>query len=306
MGIDTASYASSSGGVTVFLDGTAGVGGDAAGDTLDNVENLVGSGFDDLLFDGAGANSINGGDGRDNIVALNGGSDTLNGGDENDIIFANDGAVDTIDGGAGIDLLSFTNASAALTIDLATPANSSAVVSQDVVSNIEGYLGAASFANTFVGDGNNNFYLGGAQSDVISGGDGADYLVGLGGDDTINGGTGFDVIDGGAGLDLLFGGADQDAFQIILNAGTEVAMDWTGAGGDGDGDIFLLRGTGESFANLTGTFVDHASGDIVGGYTVSSTVAASFVVGSGGSATTVVVEGATALQLDDAANFLFL
>ena len=45
-GIDTASYASSSAGVTVVLGGVSS-GGDAAGDTSSSVEQVIGSGFAD-------------------------------------------------------------------------------------------------------------------------------------------------------------------------------------------------------------------------------------------------------------------
>ena len=46
-GLDAADYSGSAAGVTVVLGGAAGVGGDAAGDTLFNIENAVGSAFDE-------------------------------------------------------------------------------------------------------------------------------------------------------------------------------------------------------------------------------------------------------------------
>ncbi len=189
-----------------------------------------------------------------------------------------------------------------MTIDLSGGATAS--VTQDVVTNVEGYLGALSHANTFSGDSNGNYFIGGGQGDLIQGLDGADYLVGLGGDDTIEGGNGSDVIDGGAGLDFLFGGSGVDAFQIILGSDTDVVMDWVETAPDAD--IFLVRGSGLSFGDLTGNFMDHGVGDVVGGHTIASATAASFVVGSGADQTTVVVEGATAAGLDDVSNFVFL
>ena len=48
-GNDTASYANAAAGVTVSLDGTAGTGGEALGDTLSGIENLEGSAFADTL-----------------------------------------------------------------------------------------------------------------------------------------------------------------------------------------------------------------------------------------------------------------
>lgn len=74
-GLDTANYANASGGVTVNLaDGTA-TGADGT-DTLDSIENIIGSAFDDTLIGNAGAN---------NIVA-GGGADTVTGGDGLDVV----------------------------------------------------------------------------------------------------------------------------------------------------------------------------------------------------------------------------
>ncbi|WP_395672487.1 calcium-binding protein [Inquilinus sp.] len=56
-GIDTASYASSAAGVTVVLGG-ASSGGDAQGDTLTGIEQVMGSGFADTITGDAGANTL--------------------------------------------------------------------------------------------------------------------------------------------------------------------------------------------------------------------------------------------------------
>jgi hypothetical protein len=54
-------------------------GGDAAGDTIANFENLIGSGGDDTLTGSSGANSISGGAG-DDLIFGNGGADSIDGG----------------------------------------------------------------------------------------------------------------------------------------------------------------------------------------------------------------------------------
>ncbi|WP_291297723.1 Ig-like domain-containing protein [Elioraea sp.] len=74
-GIDTASYAASRRGVTVDLSSTAPQfsEGDAKNDRLSEVENLVGSAFDDFLKGDAGPNVLTGGGGND---VLDGGPDT--------------------------------------------------------------------------------------------------------------------------------------------------------------------------------------------------------------------------------------
>ena len=70
-GIDTASYATSTSGVTVSLTTGTGSGGDAEGDTLSNIENLTGSNFDDTLEGNAGNNKLVGGLGTDTVSYAN-------------------------------------------------------------------------------------------------------------------------------------------------------------------------------------------------------------------------------------------
>jgi Ca2+-binding RTX toxin-like protein len=67
-GTDTASYAGSSAGVNVNLAAGTATGGDAAGDTLISIENLIGSNFGDVLAGNAGANVLTGGAGADGFV----------------------------------------------------------------------------------------------------------------------------------------------------------------------------------------------------------------------------------------------
>ncbi|MEM9063562.1 MAG: calcium-binding protein, partial [Pseudomonadota bacterium] len=81
-GSDTVSYAASNTAVTVEL-GSSGSGGDADGDSLTGIENLVGSAFGDVLT----------GDGVSNVLTGLAGNDTLNGGS----------GADTLDGGPGDD-----------------------------------------------------------------------------------------------------------------------------------------------------------------------------------------------------------
>ena len=78
---DVVDYSASGAGVIVHTDGTAGAGGDAAGDTLVNVENILGSGHDDQLF----------GNGSNNILSGNGGNDVLEGGAGSDVLRGGDG-----------------------------------------------------------------------------------------------------------------------------------------------------------------------------------------------------------------------
>ena len=78
-GIDTASYSRSSAAVQVALGTYKASGGDAEGDTLNGVENLTGSVYDDLLFGSDVANVLTGGGGNDFLSGREG-DDTLDGG----------------------------------------------------------------------------------------------------------------------------------------------------------------------------------------------------------------------------------
>jgi Ca2+-binding RTX toxin-like protein len=108
-GSDTASYSTSSDGVTVNL--AAGVGGStvpiaatgSGADALSGVESVIGSAFNDVLAGDGNANRLEGGSGDDN---LSGGlkADTLLGGDGNDTLAGGQG-MDSLDGGAGNDIL---------------------------------------------------------------------------------------------------------------------------------------------------------------------------------------------------------
>ena len=75
-GNDTATYAASKNGVDISLTGTVGKGGDANGDVLTNIENLVGSRGADVLTGDAHANVLTGGAGNDKLSG-GGGADTF-------------------------------------------------------------------------------------------------------------------------------------------------------------------------------------------------------------------------------------
>lgn len=115
-GNDTASYADAPTSVFMDLDVDGdGIGrgfrGEAQGDVLRDIENVIGSDFDDILIGAPGvANRLDGGDGADRLMAK-GYSDTLVGGDGDDLLAAG-GAVgrttamnNVYDGGEGFDII---------------------------------------------------------------------------------------------------------------------------------------------------------------------------------------------------------
>ncbi|WP_372395100.1 calcium-binding protein [Azospirillum sp. HJ39] len=96
-GIDTADYSASLAAVSVDLATGVGHGGDAEGDRLDGVENLIGTGLADRLTGDAAANYL---DGR-------GGADSLSGGAGDDSLRVLDDGFASLDGGSGFDTLRF-------------------------------------------------------------------------------------------------------------------------------------------------------------------------------------------------------
>ena len=155
--IDTLSYAGSTATVIVNLDdggSQTASGGDAAGDTISNFENVVGGARDDTITGDGNANVLEGGAGGDTLVG-GGGEDTLSyaGSTAGDVtINLDDGGSQTASGGdAG----------------------------GDIISGFENVIGGAG-DDTITGDGNANVLEGGAGVDTLSGGDGNDRLIGGG------------------------------------------------------------------------------------------------------------------------------
>lgn len=105
LGFDYVAYESAPGGVTVDLVAWGNNTGEAAGDSLIEVEGIIGSGFNDSLRGDAGANFLYGLAGADFIYGR-GGNDVLIGGDGDDTLFGNEGD-DAIYGGAGNDRIVF-------------------------------------------------------------------------------------------------------------------------------------------------------------------------------------------------------
>ncbi|MGE0241312.1 MAG: calcium-binding protein [Parvibaculaceae bacterium] len=95
-GNDTVYYGTSTSRVAVNLTTGQGLYGEAAGDSIVNVENVVGSGYDDVLIGDAKTNWLIGDDGNDKLAGR-GGDDLLSGG----------AGKDTLTGGMGADSFVF-------------------------------------------------------------------------------------------------------------------------------------------------------------------------------------------------------
>lgn len=123
-GFDTATYSDAAGAVMVSLDGVAGSGDIAQGDSLVGVEGLIGGDQSDRLFGSDSSNKLSGGLGNDTLSGRSG-DDTLLGGGGGDALFGGSGddsmsgaagddslfggsGNDTLSGGGGDDLFEFT------------------------------------------------------------------------------------------------------------------------------------------------------------------------------------------------------
>lgn len=102
-GIDTVSYRYSRAGVFAVVRSDLNHGGDATGDKLYEVENLIGSNYADILHGDGGANVLSGLNG-DDVLYGDGGNDRLIGGNGNDELHGGNGN-DTLLGGQGADIL---------------------------------------------------------------------------------------------------------------------------------------------------------------------------------------------------------
>ncbi|HEY4316128.1 MAG TPA: calcium-binding protein, partial [Herbaspirillum sp.] len=137
---NTASYSTSLLGVTVDLVHGTGSGGDANGDTLSGIQNIMGTGDNDIFI----------------IGATSGGAADRN----------------TVDGGTGgVDTVSYANEIAAVTVDLSTATGhgystaNSAV--QDTLTHIQNAIGGSG-NDLFLAGNANNAFDGGNGSDTVS------------------------------------------------------------------------------------------------------------------------------------------
>lgn len=242
-GIDAADYSTSGAAVSVDLALGLGSAGDAAGDRLQNIENLTGSVFADVLRGNALANILVGGAGADQLF-----------------------------GGGGFDIADYRASAAGVTVNLATGAGSGGDAQGDTLAGIAGIFGSR-FDDHLTGDAADNLFVGGAGADTLEGGGGidiADYsasnaavtvnlltninsggdaagdslggienlvgtafddlLTGNGGANRLEGGDGNDTLDGGGGADMLIGGAGDDRY--IVDSAGDVVVEGVDGGGD--------------------------------------------------------------------------
>jgi hypothetical protein len=237
-GIDTASFEGSVDGVIASLATGLGTAGDADGDTYTNIENLLGSDNADILIGDGGDNVLTGADGDDILV----GGAALTG--------------DTLIGGLGNDTASYADAGVAVNASLLSGSGYGGDAEGDIYSGIENLTGG-DFADTLIGDGNDNVLIGGGGGDDMQGGGGIDTasyagasqgviaalesslfdfqtndalgdtfaqienLIGTSQGDSLYGNSSDNILDGGLGNDKLYGFAGND--NLYADQGNDIA-----------------------------------------------------------------------------------
>lgn len=191
-GRDTASYASTTGDITVDLRVTTAQDTSGAGiDLLSGFENLTGGSGDDTLL----------GDARSNVLIGGNGNDILN-------------------GRLGFDIVSYETAEERVQVSLAIRAQQpvGGETGTDRLVSIEGLRGSL-FDDGIEGDNGANLLAGLAGNDV---------LVGSGGADTLNGGAGLDRLRGGTDADVF----DFDRATDSTWEQRDIILDFSSAAGD--------------------------------------------------------------------------
>lgn len=254
-GTDTVSFAGAALGQAIDLT--------SAASKISNVENIIGSVFNDQFYGTSAANVIDGGSGNDVIQGM-GGADTLTGGagtDELSYTASGLGANFNTATALGGVMVGPTAVAAAVVrtlngvnVDILNNTASGADAQGDVISGFENLSGSAysdllrgaagnTVVNGFAGD---DVIYGGAGNDTLFGGTGNDFIFGEAGQDTIYGDDGDDRLFGDGEADTLYGGVGNDILDAgdagdILDGGTG---DDIMIGGAGDDQYLLNKSSG--------------------------------------------------------------
>ncbi|WP_281414193.1 beta strand repeat-containing protein [Rhizobium sp. BK226] len=293
---------------------------------VSNVERLTFTGTGNTTLTGnADNNVITGGTGND---TLNGGAgnDVLDGGAGNDTLIGGAGA-DQLVGGAGTDTASYTNAAAAITVNLKTGVHAGDAAG-DTFSGIEVFIGSSS-KDTFVGNGTTVTFNGGVGTDTVSYsssaaavnvtlGAGGVTTVASGGDAQGNSLVNIEQVIGSAFNDTLGstatttqtlqGGGGNDTYVV---SSQNIVITESAGGGDDEirtvatsysmaafANVEHLTYTGTGNATLTGNAGDNVITGGTGNDTLIGGAGADQLIGGAGTDTASYANTATAITLD--------
>jgi Ca2+-binding RTX toxin-like protein len=277
-GIDTVSYRRDPGLVKVNLEQNQATDGFGGTDQIFNIENIIGSAFNDEIIGDANANIIHAGDGDDvvnardgnDIIFGEGGKDTIFGEKGDDFLVGGTDA-DILNGGSGNDTASYFTSATPVSVSLTTGTGWAGDAKGDQLIGIENLEGSE-FEDLLIGDGGNNILSGlggndliygeagddwldgGTESDRLYGGDGSDKLYGQAGEDLLKGEAGNDQLFGGDGNDQLYGQLGNDT----LNG--EAGNDYL-EGGEGDDQLLGADGNDQLYGQSGNDILNGGTGD---------------------------------------------
>lgn len=246
-GDDVLSYFDSAAAVTVNLATSSASGGDATGDTFQNMEGVEGSAHADRLTGDTGSNFLFGGAGAD-VLDGGAGADTMQGGLGNDFYIV-DNAGDVVSGeigfsdGGGIDTVRAF-------VDYVQPTNIELVRLGNITDTTNLSVTGNSAPGTLVGNAGNNTMIGGFSNNQINGNDGNDTIEGGNGRDTLVGGSGSDTFVYNAVSDSDAGSTQRDFINGFSHGFDRIDLSGVDANSNtGGDDAFVFVGS----AAFTGT-----------------------------------------------------
>jgi len=251
---DTVDYSGAGTDTTIDLSEGYGIayqsGGIDFSDSIQGVEDVIGSAYSDTIIGDGNANILRGGGGYDTIDG-GGGNDTLDGGDGfnylwggkgDDTFIGGDAFYNYMHGQFGEDTADYSSAANEVIASLAD-GYGKVIDAQGIIQAMDSYESI----EDLVGSNHDDHLFGDDNDNKLSGGGGDDDLIGGDGNDTLNGGHGADFLDGGPGADVLNGGGnglvdDGDDTASYADAKGQVTVslaDGTGTEGDAKGDILI-------------------------------------------------------------------
>jgi len=248
---DWVSFAEDTAGVTATLSsyGTStATSADGYIDTLQYIENAIGSDFADTITGDYYANTIDGGKGNDTLNGESGndtliggaGNDSLDGGYGDDWLIGGTGN-DTLNGNSGNDTVDYSGATSSINADLSTGIATGQ--GTDTLIAIERIVGSdkADVIGWLSNTTTTSAYL------TLLGGKGNDSLVGS---------NGYDTLDGGAGADTMAGGANSDTYYV--NNVNDVVVELVNQGYDSVFSSVNIAALWDNveYATLTGNAVE--------------------------------------------------
>jgi Ca2+-binding RTX toxin-like protein len=206
-------------------------------DSLRNLENIIGSGFNDVLI----------GNSQDNRILGNTGNDLLVGNAGNDYF----------DGGEDSDTVSYRRDPGRVNVNLEQNEAIDGFDGNDQIYHVENVVGSG-FDDEIIGDAKANVIHAGDGDDFVETRDGNDIIFCEGGQDTLSGENGDDFLVGGTDADRLNGGEGNDTASYFTSETAVAVSLTTGTGWTGDAEDDRL----EAIENLEGSqFEDLLIGD---------------------------------------------